>query len=115
DPWQNSIVALETARTEAVANADDPFAWFNMGTNFVALGMYQEAAVAYDQARNVGGGLPWRMTWYQFGIYEAYLNAGRPDDVLAIARTTIENGKNANEDLFQVEETYYYAGLAREA
>lgn len=115
DPKQNAINALEAARAEAVANPNDPFAWFNMGTNFVALGMYPEAAVAYDQARNVGGGLPWRMTWYQFGIYEAYLQAGRPDDVIAIARTTIDNGRSQGNELFYVEETYYYAGLAREA
>lgn len=114
DEWQNHINALEAARAEAVQNQTDPFAWFNMGTNFVALGMYAEAAVAYDQARNVGGGLPWRMLWYQFGPYEAYLKVDRPNDVIALARSAIENGVSANESLFQVEETYYYAGLARE-
>ena len=66
--WQN---ALNTARAEAIPNDQDPFAWFNMGTNFAGLGLWVEASVAYDQARNVGGGLPWRMNWYQFGMLEA--------------------------------------------
>jgi tetratricopeptide (TPR) repeat protein len=110
DQQQNVLNALERARAEAVANPEDPFAWFNMGTNFVELGMYQEAAVAYDQARNVGGGLPWRMLWYQFGPFEAYLNVGRHQDVIALAQANLNDGGGQ-----YVEETFYYAGLAREA
>ena len=63
DERQNWVNALEEARAEAVANPEDPFAWFNMGTSFVGLEMYSDAAVAFDQARNVGEGLPWRMMW----------------------------------------------------
>jgi hypothetical protein len=107
---QNYINALETARTEAVANPQDPYAWFNMGTNFVGLGMYTEAAVAYDQARNVGGGLPWRMMWYQFGPFEAYYHVGRYDDMIALSQSNLNDGGGQ-----YVEETFYYAGLAREA
>jgi tetratricopeptide (TPR) repeat protein len=109
DPHQNTINALQAAREEAVANPNDPFAWFNMGTNFVALGMFPEAATAYDQARNVGGGLPWRMLWYEFGPYEAYLAVGRYDDVIKLAQATLNDGGGQ-----YVEETFYYAGLARE-
>src|SRR5690606_18156783 len=43
DERQNHINALEVARAEATVNREDPFAWFNMGTSFVGLGMYQEA------------------------------------------------------------------------
>lgn len=109
DPRQNAINSLETARAEAIANPEDPFAWFNMGSSFVALGMYPEAAVAFDQARSVGGGLPWRMLWYQFGPFEAYNAVGRYNDVIALAQTNLNDGGGQ-----YVEETFYYAGIARE-
>ncbi len=111
DPRQNAINALEAARAEALADPEDHFAWFNMGTSFVALDMFQEASVAYDQARTVGGGLPWRMLWYQFGPYEAYNAVGRYQDTFDLAGAVIANSGTAR----YIEETYYYAGEAREA
>jgi tetratricopeptide (TPR) repeat protein len=108
DERQNAINALEQARAEAIADNNDPFAWFNMGTSFVKLGMYQEAATAYDQARNLG--LPWRMLWYQFGPFEAYYQIGRYQDMIALAQANLNDGGGQ-----YVEETFYYAGLAREA
>jgi tetratricopeptide (TPR) repeat protein len=108
DEQQNWVNALERARTETIADQSNAYNWFNMGTNFVGLGMYQEAQTAYDQARNLG--LPWRMNWYQFGMFEAYLNVGRYDDVIALARANLDDGGGQ-----YVEETYYYAGLARQA
>jgi len=110
DEQQNYRNALEAARQEAIANPEDPFAWFNMGTNFIALGMANEAAVAYDQARNVGGGLPWRMLWYQFGPFEAYYAVGRYQDMIQLAQANLNDGGGQ-----YVEETFYYAGLARAA
>lgn len=103
--WQN---ALERSRAAAIANPEDAFAWFNMGTNFVGMEMYTEAAVAYDQARTLG--LPWRMMWYQFGPFEAYLATGRNADVIALAQANLNDGGGEF-----VEETYYYAALARAA
>ncbi len=108
DEEQNVRRALEAARTEAVANQSDVWAWFNLGTNFAKLGMWSEAAQAYDYARNLG--LPFRMAWYQFGWYEAYLNMGRYQDVIDLARATLNDGGGQF-----VEETYYYAAIAREA
>ena len=108
DEEQNVLNALQVARDEAVANRADAWAWFNMGTNFVKLGLYEEAVVAYNEARNAG--LPFRMAWYQFGWYEAYLQTGRYDDVIALAQATLNDGGGQF-----VEETYYYAALAREA
>lgn len=107
DITQNAINALEIARQEAIADQSDKFAWFNMGTNFVALGMYEQAATAYDQARTLG--LPWRMMWYQFGPFEAYYQTGRYDDMLVLAQANLNDGGG-----HYVEETYYYGGLARE-
>ncbi len=99
--WQH---ALEVARQEASADPTDPFAWFNMGTSYVGLGMYEEAARAYDQARNAGSGLPWRMLWYQFGPYQAYFEVGRYDDVLALVQANLGTTE-------YVEETYYWMGM----
>ena len=74
-----------------------------MGTALTRLGRYEEAAVAYDQARREGA-LPWRMTWYQFGPFEAYYHSGRLDDVLALVRVNMANGAR------YVEETWYWQG-----
>ena len=96
-------IALAKAREEASADRSDAFAWFNMGTALTRLGRYEEAAVAYDQARRAGT-LPWRMTWYQFGPFEAYYHSGRLDDVLALVRVNMANGAR------YVEETWYWQG-----
>ena len=107
DEWQNTVRSLEMARAEAIESPEDAFAWFNMGTNFVDLGMHDVAAQAYDQAISLG--LPWRMMWYQFGPYEAYYVTGRYDDMIAIARQNQNDGGG-----HYVEETWYYLGMARE-
>jgi len=102
DPTQAAEHALQVAQEEARANPQNGFAWFNIGTALVALGRDQEAATAYDQARQLN--LPWRMLWYQFGPYEAYFNVGRYDDVLALVEANLNNGVE------YVEETYYWQG-----
>lgn len=107
DEWQNHINALELARAEAIADAGNAFAWFNMGTNFNSLGMHDAAAQAFDQAISLG--LPWRMMWYQFGPYEAYYHTGRYDDMIVIVRQNQNDGGG-----HFVEETWYYLGMARE-
>lgn len=100
--WQ---LALERTKQDTENEPENPFNWFNLGTNYVALQQYEEAAVAFDQARSIG--LPWRMLWYQFGPYEAYLNTGRFEDVVLLADTTLK-------DRPYFEESYYYKGLALE-
>ena len=106
DPSSNAAAALASAQAEAAANPSNPFAWFNAGANFVALGEYESAAAAYDQARSFG--LPWRMTWYQFGIFEAYYHTGRFDEVLALADATLAKTP-------YIEELWYYRGLVHQA
>lgn len=108
--WDESSaaqLAFETARDEARDEPQNPFAWFNMGTSLAALGRYQEAAAAYDQANRTGK-LPWRMYWYQFGAFEAYYEQGRYDDVLSLARINQNNSR-------ELEETYYWQGRVHEA
>ena len=95
--------ALEQARTEASRDKEDKWAWFNMGTNYVELGEYQNAAISYDQAFQLG--MPFRMLWYQFGPYEAFYEVGDYQNVLAMANTTLNTTK-------YVEETYYWQGMA---
>jgi tetratricopeptide (TPR) repeat protein len=108
-------IALATAREEAlnpsaacVAYADcvdgETFSWFNVGTNLVSLGQYEEAAAAYDRARVLG--LPYRMLWYEFGPYEAYYAVGRYEDVVTLADATLYVASN-------LEESYYWRGEAR--
>lgn len=98
--WQG---ALARARADAAATPDNAFAWFNLGTAYNALGDYANAATAFDQALAIG--LPWRMLWYQFGPYQAYVENGRYQDVLLLANTTLK-------DRPYFEESYYYKGLA---
>jgi hypothetical protein len=107
DERQNYINALEIARAEAVVDNTDKYAWFNMGSSFVGLQMYNEAAIAYDQA--FGLDLPWRMLWYQFGPLEAYSQVGRYDDVLRLVQQNLNDGGGQ-----YVEESFYYGGVARE-
>ncbi len=101
--WQRS---LERAQADARREADNAFYWFNLGTSYNALGQFEEAAVAFDQARAIG--LPWRMLWYQFGPYEAYYQTGRYEDIVLLANTTLQ-------DRPYFEESFYYLGLAQAA
>lgn len=111
DPATMWAAAADEARALAALTPADPFVWFNLGTSLTELArlgdesLYAAAAAAYDQARLLG--LPARMLWYQFGPYEAYLAEGRYADVLALAEATLGNQGGPN-----VEETYYYQGLA---
>ncbi|MBL8163216.1 MAG: C39 family peptidase [Anaerolineae bacterium] len=113
DATQNALNALEVNRQRALNNPNDAFAWFNMGSNYVELASVDPAAftyaeTAFDQARSLG--LPWRMLWYQFGPYEAYLAVGRYQDVIELARVQLQESGTSQ----FIEETYYYAGRARE-
>lgn len=101
--WENN---LRTAQRDAVKDPENAFYWFNLGTVYNALGQYEQAASAFDQARSIG--LPWRMMWYQFGPYEAYYQIGRYEDVILLADVTL-----ADRPYF--EESFYYRGLANAA
>lgn len=103
------------AQAEIDADPENVFAWFNLGSALTEMGAktgeaqyYQGGAQAYDQARELG--LPPRMLWYQFKPYLAYWKIGRHDDVIALADATLETQGGRN-----VEETYWYKGLALES
>jgi tetratricopeptide (TPR) repeat protein len=97
---------LAEANTEAQANPGDAIAFFNEGEALTRLGRFQEAAAAFDKARQLG--LHWRRLWYQFSPFEAYYALGRYQDVLALTEATIKGSGG-------LEEAYYYRGLALQA
>ena len=117
DPLYNYQYAAQKARDEiATLNGRDQyFAWYNLGTNLVALGDYAGAARAYDQAFLINAALPerdrlHRMLWYQDGPYQAYFHTGRYADVIELGNATLAW---VGEPV--LEETFYWLGLAREA
>ena len=97
--WQR---ALQQAQPAIETDPQDAYAWFNLGSDLVALGRFVEAAAAYDQARAIG--LPWRMAWYQFGPYRAYFETGRYADLIALSDQTIAAAGN-------IEEAFYWKGM----
>ncbi|MFO7662396.1 MAG: C39 family peptidase [Chloroflexota bacterium] len=101
--WANNLAQVQLDASREPGNA---FSWFNMGTAYNAVGEYEKAATAFDQALAIG--LPWRMLWYQFGPYEAYYQVGRYDDILLLTETTLK-------DRPYFEESFYYRGLAEAA
>lgn len=137
DPFTNAINAFNLAATQATNNPQDAFAHFNAGTNLVylaqmfreqgdeasAMTYYNNAVQLFNTARNIG--LPWRMMWYQFGPYEAYYEVAQAStdpnvaanyyaEIIRVSQTTIESCKNPD-GVCYVEESYYWAGRAREA
>ena len=101
--WQR---ALERAQADAQQTPGDAYAWFNLGSSLAAQGRFADSATAYDQARVIG--LPWRMLWYQFSPFQAYFEAGRTDELIALADATIATVGN-------IEETYYWKGRGMQA
>jgi hypothetical protein len=97
--WQQ---ALRQAQAEVERRPDDPFACFNLGTDEVALGHFEQAAAAYDRARVIG--LPWRMLWYQFGPFRAYYETARYAELDSLAKATLATAGN-------IEELYYWRGM----
>ncbi len=95
--------ALQRLLAERDANPTDPFAWYNLGQVYNALGDYVSAAQAFDMARQ--NSMPWRVSWYLFGHYEAYFQTGRYEDVLTLAQYTTDPTNYP-----ESEEAFYYMG-----
>ena len=85
---------------------NNAFAWNNLGSIYTMNEQYDFAEIAFDKAREIG--LPWRINWYQFEMYEAYNQVGRYTDMQALANKALNDGGGQF-----VEESYYYAGLAQ--
>ncbi len=82
DPDLNRQNALTSSQAATATDSADAFSWFNYGSNLVYFERYEEAALAYDKAREIG--LPLRMFRYQFGPFLAYFHSGRNDDLLVL-------------------------------
>ncbi len=95
DAVKNRENAITTAEEATRKEPDNPFHWFNLGTNLVYFDRYGEASAAYDKAREIG--IPQRMLRYQFGPFLAYFNALRTDDLLAVAKYAITITPNSEE------------------
>ena len=108
DLTQNAQGAVDQARQDAANAPANPYAWFNLGSSYVLLRDYKDAATAYDQARNVGGGLPWRMLWYQFGPFAAYYHVGDYKTMSQLVEATLGT-------THFIEEPYYWRGLMEAA
>jgi tetratricopeptide (TPR) repeat protein len=100
--------ALEIAQAETVANPQDAFAWFNVGSNLVYFERYAEAAQAYDNARQIG--LPQRMYRYQFGPFFSYFHANRIDELMAVTKYALQITDNSEEALLWRGWGYYRQG-----
>ena len=96
--------AMEAAEDEVGADPQDPYGWFNLGSNLVYFERYGEAADAFDTALNLG--LPWRFTRYQFGPYLAYFHQGRFDELVELTDYTLFRTNKA-------EESHLWRGWAR--
>ncbi len=103
------VAAHEFALTQSQAEIDngtaDGYTYFNLGSSLLATANYVDAATAFDQA--LSRELPWRMLWYQYGPFEAYLALGRNEDVLRLANSVIVTTPG-------VEEAYFFVGAAYE-
>jgi tetratricopeptide (TPR) repeat protein len=117
DPVQNFQHAAQLAlnETTTLAEREQFFAWFNLGTNLLHLQDYAGSAQAYDNAFALYAALPqeerpWRLLWYQDGPYAAYYHTGRYQDVINLAHSTL-----INVDKPVLEETYYWRGMAKAA
>ena len=106
NPELNQTKALLDYTERLQTEPDNPFVWHTMGDLLLADGRPDQAAQAYDQARTIG--LPWRMFWYSFGIFEAYSAVERYEEVIELAEITIESGGPG-------EELYYWKGVAHRA
>ncbi len=113
--WNFQIAAQNASKeVERLTGRDLFFAWYNLGTNQLAIKDYIAAANTYDVAFDLYAGLPedqrpWRMLWYQVGPYEAYFHTGRYQDVITLANQTLSFlGAPV------LEESLYWRGLSKE-
>lgn len=105
--------ALKAANEiEGLSGRDQFFAYFNRGTNLVALQDYGGAANAYDMAYSIYPNIPeedrpYRAMWYQTGPYFAYYHSQRYWDVINLATTTLDAMSEP-----MLEESYYWRARA---
>ncbi|MEJ5223231.1 MAG: C39 family peptidase [Anaerolineales bacterium] len=95
DAAANRQRALEFSQQAVEEQPDNAFRWFNLGNNYLYFEQYNEAAKAFDAARNLG--LPQRMLRYQFGPFIAYFHTFRTDDLLTLTEYALQRTPNSEE------------------
>ncbi len=113
DEAANRQRALAAAQADIDAQPDNPFAYFNLGSNLNYFDRYAEAAEAFDTARTLG--LPKRMLFYQFGPYRAYFNLGRYQDVIDLSTFTLDYRPDLEESYFWRAWAEYQLGKKNDA
>jgi tetratricopeptide (TPR) repeat protein len=114
-------LAGERARTEVETFSGDSevldrfFALYNLGASLTALGEYETAAQAFDQAFSAYAAIPeedrpWRIVWYRAEPLEAYYQTGRYQDVINLGNQALDSAGGP-----LLEESFYWLGRAREA
>jgi tetratricopeptide (TPR) repeat protein len=101
-----NVLAQKKAEQEITTNDKDAYAWFDLGDALSRQGKHTEAAQAFDKARQIG--LPWRMLWYQFTIFDSYLATDRYQDVITLTTANLKQTDT-------LEESFYYRGKAYQA
>ncbi|MBI3942114.1 MAG: C39 family peptidase [Chloroflexi bacterium] len=94
------------ARAEASVEADgskNPLEWHNLGDSLLAAEKLEEASQAYEKALALG--MPKRYFWYQFGLFETYLQLGNADRLLALSSLFLSQQES-------IEELHFYKGEA---
>jgi len=105
--------ALQIASQETLTTPTDTYSWFNLGSNLVNAGCYDEAVAAFDQARTRG--LPQRMLRYQFTPFKAYFYTYRMDDLLVLTEYALNVTPNSEEALLWRGWAFYRLGNRNEA
>ena len=95
DPDANRQQALEVSQAETETEPNNPYAWFNLGTNLTYFERYFEATSAFDKARELG--LPQRMLRYQFSPFIAYFHSGLMDDLITLVDYALKITPNSEE------------------
>lgn len=113
DPDANRRHALAVAEQETQSEPDNAFAWFNLGANQTYFEKYNDAAAAFDRARQIG--LPQRMLRYQFSPFLAYFHTNQVDDLLALSEYALKVTPNSEEALLWHGWAMYRMGKVSEA
>ncbi len=113
DKDYNRTNALLVAEEETRQDPENPYPWFNLGTNLVYFDRNLEASDAYDRALEIG--LPQRFLRYQFGPFIAYFHSGQTENLLGLVDYALERTKNSEEALLWRGWGYYRQGKLNEA
>jgi tetratricopeptide (TPR) repeat protein len=106
DQWEHSAMWESNLRRseEEVATRGDVYDWFNLGTARLRMGDPAGAVAAFEES--IALGIPERLLWDQFAIFEAYNAAGQYERTLDLTRPYVGT---------LVEEIHYLRGQALEA